>query len=208
MDFDSTRPDDQGRGLADLVDRTYSIELTPHGQVRVINAQAIRGAVKTTGPERAVVLKLFSDEAIQTRHRIKALPPGSQKRAAGTTWHQDQSIDMNMLGKRIFDKTYTLVSIKKSHGRPLAFVDMQAELVSTKPNEKTEMFTDMFDTSDTYRGWMVFDMASGIVQTYAEDLDIQWVAVNPSMDDALDQDTKPVIITMTMSRHNRLEWVD
>ncbi len=208
MHFYSTRPEDQGHYLAGLVDRTYSLVLTDHGQVRDVNAGAVQDAVKEDGAARAVVFKLFSDDAIRTRHMIKAIPPGFARYTVGSTWHQEQSIEINMLGRRVFDKTYTLVSIKKGKGRPLAFVDMQAELISTVPDEKTEVFTRMFDTSDRYRGWMVFDMTAGTVRTYAEDLDIQWVAVNPSMEDSLDQDTEPLSITMTMSRHDRLERMD
>ena len=75
FDFDSTRKADLKKPFAKLIGQSYKIKISPDGSVTVVNAKAIRNAVKE-GYDSRMAKGLLSDGKLVTLHTILALPDG------------------------------------------------------------------------------------------------------------------------------------
>ncbi|MBA7676877.1 hypothetical protein ES703_85122 [subsurface metagenome] len=64
----------------------------------------------------------------------------------------------------------------------------------------------MFDNIETYTGRLELDLTAGKVEKYIEELQTEWVAVDPSAGQK--DDKEPAVLTMSDTRFYSLEKID
>ncbi|MHC4489206.1 MAG: hypothetical protein ACYSW7_08540 [Planctomycetota bacterium] len=128
LDFDSLREEDRNSLLGKLIGQSYTIEITPSGQVsKVIDVSGARAAVRggSTTHKRAAIL--LSANMIKERHTIPALPvTDKNKLRTGDNWSSIKTFLFDMMGSKSYEKIYTLKEIKDTDGRRLAIAEMKA----------------------------------------------------------------------------------
>lgn len=213
LDFDSTREADQNSPLGKLIGRNYLIEIAPTGQVtKVIDAEQERSSLTGTSVADKAALKLLSTDAIKQRHSVYALPAaGKNQLRIGQTWSTLQAFSFDIMGSESYEKIFTLKQIKDHANRQIAIADMKAIPASESPEQSPEeqaasSFLDMFDNTETYLGRLEFDLTSGEIEKYSEQLKSDWVAAEP-----LDEEKSekiPGVMKMGAVRLYNLERVD
>lgn len=207
LDFDSTREADQNNPLNNLIGQSYTIEITPSGQVsNIIDVSEALAAVKD---DKTAVILLSSD-AIKERHTIPALPvAGENQLLPGGTWSNIKNVSFDMMGAKTFERVYTLGEISDAAGHRIALAKMEAvpsvEKVKESHKEQTiDLFSRMFDNKEDYTGEMKFDLAEGKVAEYSETLLVQWFIVDPNPK----KDEPPSALKMSAKRSFSIEKMD
>ena len=208
LDFDSSREKDESHPLNKLIDQSYTIEITPSGEVsRVIDTSDALTAA--SGDKTAVAL--LSAQAIKQRHSIPALPAtGENQLRPGDNWSNIKSFSFDMMGAKSFERIYTLGRIEDEAGHRIATVKMEAVPSAEKAKEShkeqatTDLFSSMFDNTEDYTGELKFDLTEGKVTKYNENLVVRWLIVNPNPKD----DEPPAALRMAATRLFNIEKMD
>lgn len=211
LDFDSSREQDKDHPLAKLIGRSYTIQISPAGQVlKVIDANEARAAVIGDVSAQKTASTLLSEATIQQRHGIPALPPAEKSQlSSGDSWSSIDAFSFDMMGGKSYEKVYTLNEIKEAEGQQYAIVEMNAvpttEMAQELHQEQpTNPFEKMFDTTETYTGQLQLNLTAGKVEKCLENLLIEWVIVDPTPKDK----ENPAALKMTAMRLYHIEQVD
>ncbi len=210
LDFDSSREQDRQNPLSKLIGQSYTIELTPSGQVlKVIDANDARAAAASDSAGKTAA-NLLSDKAIRERHTIPALPASDKNQLqAGGNWSIIKSFSFDMMGSKTYEKVYTLEEIQDTGGRRIAFAKMQAVPSTEKAKElhkeqPASFFANMSDNTETYTGELKLDLTAGKVEEYREKLTTEWFIVDPNPK----ENEQPAALRMTAVRIYSIEKID
>ncbi len=213
LDFDSSREKDRNSPLFKLIGQSYTIKITPSGQIsKVIDVSGARAAVEGSASDNKRAARLLSDEVIKDQHSIPALP-GSEKNQlrTGENWSSIKTFSFDWMGSKTYEKIYTLKEIKDIDGRRIAIVEMNAIPSSEKAKElhkkqTTGFFSQMFDNPiETYTGQLKLDLTSGKVEKYFEEFRSEWIAVDIM---SPEENKEPDTLRMGATRLYRFERID
>jgi len=211
LDFDSSREKDPNSPLSKLIGQSYTIELTSSGQVsKVIDANDARNNVKDSSSVGMAAVKLLSDDMIKERHSIPAMPDSDKDQlSTGDRWSSIKSFSFDMMGSKSYEKVYTLNEIKKVDNHWVAIVRMNAipsaeEAKELYKEEAADLFSQMFDNTETYTGELKLDLTGGKIEQCREELMTEWVIVDPNPKDEKD----PAALRMTATRVYSIEKID
>ena len=211
MDFDSSREKDANSPLCKLVGQSYTIEISPDGQVlRVIDAKEAQAAVEGGSAASKTASVLLSADVIKERHTIPGLPAADKNQLrTGDNWSSVKAFSFDMMGSKSYEKVYTLKEIKEANNRRVAVAEMKAIPSSAMAEElhkeqTTGVFTKMFDNTEAYSGNLVLDLTAGKVQEYFEKLQTEWVMVDPKPE----PNKEPAALKMAATRLYSIEKID
>ncbi len=187
LDFDSSKEKDRSSPLSKLIGQSYTIEITPSGQVsRVVDTSDALAAVKGGTPANRTAVGLLSTETIKERHTIPTLPAaGNDQLRTGENWSSIKSISFDMMGAKAYERVYTLNEIKEVGNRRVAVAEMNAFPSAEKAKElhtqqATGPFSNMFDNTETYTGKLRLDLTDGRIEECSEKLLVEWFIVDPN----------------------------
>jgi len=211
LDFDNSREKDKPSPLTKLIGQSYTIEITPVGQVaKVIDTSQAQAAVTGSSSAHKTAATLLSADAIKQRHSIPAMPSADKNLLRpGDSWSSVRTFDFQMMGSKAYERTYKLKEITDTDQKHLAVVEMSA-IPSTEMAEKLHKeeamgaFSKMFDNKETYTGELKLDLTAGKVEKCIEKLVSEWVVVDPNP--KLDQE--PAALRMAAVRIYHIEKVD
>ena len=212
IDFDSSRKKDKSEPLAKLIGQSYKIKITPSGKVRVIDAKAIRTAVKG-GSAGKLAQRLFSDKEIQKRHSVLALIDAGEKlHSRGDSWSTLAASPPGMLQAKSYEKQYTLQDVKTKGDQQIAVITMNAVPSSKRAPDMASgskdmgFFAKMFEDSGTYDGKLVLNLSTGQIISYQESLKAAWVAAEAPEEHKSDKG--PDTLTMGFTYLYSIEKID
>ncbi len=184
LDFDSSREKDANSPLGKLIGQSYTIEITPDGQVsRLIDAGDARAAVLGKSSANQTAIHLLSEDIVKLRHTIPALPPVEMdKLQAGDNWRNTNNFSFGMMGSKSYERIYTLQEIKGIGNHQTAVVRMEAypSVEAAKDMQGTNPLSNMYDNIETYTGTLRLDLSDGKVAEYSEKLQTEWVIADPN----------------------------
>ena len=160
LDFDSSREKDRNEPLGKLIGQSYTIEITPWGQVtKVIDVSGARAAQANTRAAR-----LLSAEVIKDQHSIPALSAAEKNQLhTGENWSDIKTFSFGPMGSKTYERIYELKEITDTDGRRIAIIEMSVIPSSEKAKELhkeqvTGIFSQMFDNPvETYTGRLKLD---------------------------------------------------
>jgi hypothetical protein len=208
LDFDNVTFADKEHPLAMIVGKSYTIELSPTGDVlRVIDANEARLAARRGSVIPVDALALLRPDTIISRHALAMLPPpNASKVTVGGKWSKMKDVAFGLMGSKSYEKVYTLTQVKETDGRKIAIAQMQAIPGPETPEElekkRASGFSEMFDNTGEYTGQLEFDLTAGKVRKYSEDLKAEWVAVEQK------EAAEPASLKMTATRQLSLDEID
>ncbi len=208
LSFDSQKESDKDAPLATLLRKSYTIQITPSGQVKALDTKNAMAAV-TSAYEKKIVKSLLDPKEIAERHQVTALPKDpADELSVEDTWSEIVASPPGLLAPKSYEKTYTLTAIDAE----VATVKMTAgeSAVPAKGGSQAAggmgMFAKMFDNQDDYTGTLKFDMATGEVLSSTETLISTYTA--QEMPENGDPDKGPDILTMQFINRIQLEKLD
>jgi hypothetical protein len=211
LDFDSSSRQDPNNPLSKLIGQSYTIEITPSGQVSsVSDTDAALEAVKGTSLANNVALRLLSVEAIREQHTIRALPVVDKEQLrVGDNWSSMKKVSFELMGTKSYEKVYTLKEIEEAGNRRVAVAEMEAfpsagDVKQLQKEQTADAFSKMFDNIETYTGELRLNLADGKVEQCNEKLLVEWFIVNPNPK----PDEPPAALRMTATRLYSLERID
>jgi len=220
-DFDSSlaslsqseREKDQNSSLYKLIGQSYTIEITPAGQVsKIIDCSQVQAAVEGNPADSQAASILLEPDAIKLRHTIPALSITDKNQVRiGDSWSNVKPFSFGMMGSKSYERIYTLKKIEDVDNRRIAVVQMNA-IPSSETTEELhkeqamDIFSKMFDNIETYTGGLKLDLNAGKTEEYFEKLQSEWVAVDPSAGQKAD--IEPAALRMTATRFHRIEKID
>jgi len=213
IDFDSSRQEDRSNPLNKLVGQSYTIEITPDGQItKVVDANQARTAVGGDATANKTALNLLDTDVIMKRHEISALPGTYNAQLhTGDNWSSIQTFSFPIVGSKAYERVYTLKEIKTQDNHKTAIVDMNAipssEVEEQSSQEQvTSPLSKMFDSTGPYTGRLELDLTTGKIEKYFEELRSEWIAVDP--DAKQNKDEEPAVVKMGAVRSHSLEKVN
>lgn len=213
LDFDSSREKNLNDPLGALIGQSYTIEITPAGEVsKVIDVTQARAAVKGSSSANERAIQLLSQDAIKKRHAIPALSACDKNQLrTGDNWSSIETFSFGMMGTKSYERIYTLKEIKDEENCQIAVVEMNAIPSAEMSEEQRQeqamgIFSKMFDNTETYTGQLKMDLNAGKVKEYFEELRSEWVAVDPSAGQKGDEE--PAVLRMAATRLYRIEKID
>jgi len=212
LDFDSSKEKDPNSPLKKLIGQSYTIEISPAGQVlKVIDTKQAQTVIKGNTRVHKAALQLLDEEVVKQRHTIPALAALTDKNQfrPEEKWSKIETLSFDMMGFKTYEKTYALKEIEDADGYLVAVAEMNAipstELAEdVNQNQQTNIFSRMFDNIETYTGQLRFDLTAGNVQQCYEKLETEWVIADPSPK----QDEEPSVVRMKAVRFYSMERVD
>ena len=212
VDFDSSKKVDPASALGKLIGQTYTIKVSPSGEVlQISDVGPARDAAKT-GPDARFADDVLKDAAITRRHQILALPDQDKKTLKkGDQWSRITPSPKQTLIPKTYEKTYTVTDITADG--TTATIQMNAAPTTKRPDagpsdeaDKLEAFAGMFDSQDTYTGQLVIDLKSGKVKSYSEKLISRYTAAQvPKDDEAAKQ---PDVLELGYTEESSIDAVD
>lgn len=198
-DFDSAQDGVFGR----LVGMDYTITIAPTGQVIEVDASQARRDIRQQGAQARQARLLLDDEEIIDRHTVSVLP--GEELTVGDDWTNIKTFSFGMLGSKELERIYTLKQVKKESGRTVAVAELSAipsaeESTMLHQQAMASGFDTMFDTTHDYSGTVELDVDNGMFINCVEDLNAEWVIVEPAPDDQ-----EPGMLKMSARIYNSLE---
>lgn len=181
LDFDSSR--DKDTPLNNLIGQSYTIAITPSGEVSAI-IDANDALAAAAGDTKATAL--LSADSIKERHAVSALPgAGENELRAGESWSKIKSVSFDMMGAKTYEKIYTLKEVRSIGNRRVAIAEMEAvpsvtDAVGVQQGQPTDLFSKMFDNTGSYTGELKLSLTEGKVVEYREELLVEWFIVDPN----------------------------
>lgn len=188
LEFDSTKEHDPTSPLAEMIGQSYTVELTPSGQVaQVIDANDIRAAVQGISNANDVANALLTENAVKELIGIPGLPDADKNRLQpGDTWSEIENFSFELMGPKSYEKIYTFSEVQQIGNRRVAIAAMNG-VPSTeqakelyKEQEPATVLSKMFDNKETYTGELKLDLTGGRIEECREDLEIEWFFVDPN----------------------------
>jgi len=211
MNFDSSRQQDGQNPLSKLIGQSYTIQITPSGQVlKLIDANDARAAVKGDSAANKTAASLLSLKVITERHTIPALPASEKNQIpTGENWSSIKSFSFTMMGSKAYEKIYTLKEIKDVDNHRIAIAQMEAvpsaEYAKELHKEQSAaFFANMSDNKETYTGRLKLDLTAGKVEECRENLTTEWLIVDPNPKNS----EQPAALKMTAVRSYSIEKID
>jgi hypothetical protein len=202
LDFDSSRAEDANAPMAKLIGQSYTIEITPSGEVaKVIDVNSAIAAVKGDSPAQKAAMKLLEPEVIKDRHGLLSLPVDKSQLNIGGNWKNVKTFSFGLMGPVTYERIYTLKSIDNQK----ATAEMKA-VPATEPNQSTSRIAKNFDHKGQYWGELQFDTGSGQLVKYSETLEEEWLAAKPS--DEKGTEGEPTALTMSARRYYSIEKIN
>ncbi|MBC8378393.1 MAG: hypothetical protein H8E62_04385 [Planctomycetes bacterium] len=205
LSFDSQKESDKDAPLATLLGKSYTLQITPSGQVKTLDTKNAMAAV-TSAYEKKIVKSLLDPKEIAERHQIAALPKDlADELSVGDTWSKVVASPPGLLAPKSYEKTYTLTAIDAA----VATVQMTAGESAVPAEGGSQaaggmgMFAKMFDNQDDYTGTLKFDLETGEVLSSVETLISTYTA--QEMPENGDPDKGPDILTMQFINRIQLE---
>ena len=114
--------------LSKLIGLSYTIELTPQGDVsKIIDVNEVLSIVKGTSQAHMTGARLFEESAIKQRHQIPVLVTTHEKQMRpGDSWSSVKTLSFGMMGSKSYERIYTLEEVKNMNGQKIAVVNMKA----------------------------------------------------------------------------------
>jgi hypothetical protein len=214
LDFDSSRENDRNQPFSKLIGQSYTIEITPSGQVsKVIDVNEARAATADSTPTGQRIVRLLSVEVIKGRHSIPALPAAEKKTLRlGETWSNIKTFSFGLMGSKSYERIYELKEIKDSDDRRIAIAEMSVIPSSEKAKElhkeqATGLFSQMFDNPvEIYTGRLELDLTAGKIEKYSEEFRSEWIAVDPMA--SVKEGKEPDTLQMGAIRLHSIERID
>lgn len=206
FDFDSTRQADLKKPFAKLIGQSYKIKMSPDGSVTVVDANAIRKAVKT-GQDSQVARGLLNDDRLVTLHSILALPDsGSSSVSKGQSWKRIEASHPGLRwAPKSFAKTYTVKQVAKEDGQQSVQIEMNAienfDAIDGQKVRGMGPFSKIFDPEEKYTGQIV--LKDGRVENYNEKFVGTYVAAE--MPSGASAEMEPDALTMGFIRSISIE---
>jgi len=211
LDFDSSSRKDPNNPLGKLIGQSYTIELTPSGDVsKVMDVGGARSAVEGSTSGHRMATNLLSEKAIKDRHAISALPDANESTVhLGESWSRIKSLSFDLMGAKSYEKIYTLEEVRDINNRRIALARMDAvpsaeEAKELHKEQATSPFSQMFDNTERFTGELKLDLTSGNVWECREEMLIEWFIVDPNPED----DERPAALRMTAARLAGIERID
>jgi hypothetical protein len=205
IDFDSAKEADvKSQPIGKLIGQSYTVKLSPAGKVlEIIDAKAIQAAVSGETSADKEAYRLVEPDLITERHTIAAMPAADKSQARiGDKWNSVKDFDFRMMGKKSYERVYTLKEIKDGQ----AIITMNAIPTSKSGEEESQTgFSKMFDNKESYEGETVLATAAGKVDKSFENLKTEWTAVDP--ESKADESKEPSALRMTSIRNFSVEKV-
>jgi hypothetical protein len=203
LDFNSAT--NSKHALASLIGRSYSIKISPFGDVSPVDIASARAVSSDK-----FVKSFLANKSIQKRHEVLALPAvGNTKLKAGQSWSKVKSPPPGMLDPKNFEKIYTLKSVRGN----MAQIEMQAVPTSKATDDKAAksdsgmgIFAKMFDAEDSWSGNLTLDLSSGAITKYNETLVSTYLAAEESRVQV--EGKGPDMLTMGLTSSVILEKID
>ena len=212
VDFDSSREEDQRSPLAMLIGQSYTIEITPAGEVTKVDAKQADIAIRSGPIPPKTALTIIEPDAIRRRHGTLILPEADKNQLrTGGSWSAVKTFSFGRMGPKSYERIYTIRQIEEKDGRRIAVADMNtipaSEMTEQLREEQvTAKVSKMFDNTETYTGRLKLDLTTGKIEQYLEELQSEWVAaIRPAKQKS---DKAPVVLTMGASRFYKLERID
>lgn len=187
LDFDSSREGDQNSPLAKLVGQSYTVKITPNGEVSdITDIEQARAAIVGSSLSHKNALSLLSEEHIKHRHSVPALGPTAEQRLkTGDDWNNTKVFTFPIVGAQSYERVYTFKEIIEQDNQQVAVVEMNAipsaEMAADlHKKDTTRGIARMFDNTTVYTGQLEFELAKGKVKNYSEKLVSEWIIVNPA----------------------------
>lgn len=206
--FDSTDKKDAKSPMSKLLGQSYRIQISPTGNVKVLDAQAAKTSVRA-GYEKKIVTSILDDKNIIACHEVIALPQEkSSGLAVNDSWTQTVSSPPGLLAPKNYQKTYTLTDLDTQAGVTVATIEMVAGEDAKAASSNSlgggmGIFAKMFDNEDTYKGSMEIDLDSGVLLTMEETLISTYLA--QEMPENGDPAKGPDTLTMQFTNRVLLE---
>lgn len=204
LSFDSQSEESKDAPMAKLLGQSYTIQITPEGQVKPLDTKAAASAV-TAPYEKKIAKSLFDSKAIVARHQTTALPKDRALLSVDDTWSEVVPSPPGLLAPKSYEKVYTLTAVNGS----VATIDMAAgESAKTAEGMSQAagsmgIFAKMFDNKDDYTGNLKINLATGEVIASAETLTSVYTA--QEMPENGDPDKGPDTLTMQFINRILLE---
>ncbi len=213
VDFDSSRAEEPDNPLSRLIGQSYTIEITPAGEVaEIVDVSGAQAAVAgTDSSARKAAASLLTQEAVKRRHGIVSLPAAGEKQLqTGQSWDSVKTFSYGLMGAKSYKKSYTLKQIKDINGRRIAEVEMNAAATSEMAEQlhkeqTTDDFSKMFDNIETYTGRLEFDLTAGKIEKSFEKLQTEWIKALP---DPSAEEKGPAVLKMGTIRLHGMERID
>lgn len=213
VDFDSSKTKDPNSPLLKLIGKSYTIQITPTGNVlKLVDASEAQAAVRGGTTAHKTAATQLSPSVVKERHSINALPARNKNRLRpGDNWNRAKTFAFGIMGSKSYQRAYKLKNIKKQGKRSLATIEMNATPSADNAQQLHQQkamgaFSNMFDNVETYTGELTLDLTAGKIEKYFEKLQSEWVAVEPSVGEATEKE--PAILRMKASRFHSLEKID
>jgi len=214
VDFDSSRAEEPDNPLSRLIGQSYTIEITPAGEVaKVIDVSGAQAAVtgRDSSDDRKAAASLLTPNAIERRHGVPALPAAEENQLqTSQSWDSIKTFSFGLMGSKSYKKTYTLKEIKEADGRRIAEVEMNGVTSSDMAEQlhkeqTTGDFSKMFDNIETYTGRLEFDLTAGKIEKSFEKLQTEWIR---ALADPSSEEKGPAVLKMGTIRLHRMERID
>lgn len=212
LDFDSSREEDWENPLSKLIGQSYTIELTPSGEVsKVIDVNDTRAAIAGETRNDARARHLLSPVVIKEQHSIPLIPSADDEQLLpGKQWSNIKTFAFGPMGSKSFERIYEITQINETDGQRTAVVQMKAVPSTARAKEiykeqSMGIFSSMFDNTETYTGQLRQDLTSGQIEKYSEEFRGDWIAVDPF---ATNQEKEPNMLRMSATRIHSIERID
>jgi hypothetical protein len=212
LDFDSSREEDLENPLNKLIGQSYTMELSPSGEVsKVIDANDARAAIAGETRNDARARNLLSPVVIKEQHSIPLIPSADDEQLLpGKKWSNIKTFAFGPMGTKSFERIYEITKINETDGRRIAVVQMKAVPSTARAKEiykeqSMGIFSSMFDNTETYTGQLRQDLTSGQIEKYIEEFRGDWIAVDPL---ATNQKKQPNMLRMSATRIHSIERID
>ncbi len=205
LSFDSQKESDKDAPLAKLLGKSYTIQITPTGEVKALDTKNAMAAV-TSAYEKKIVKSLLDPKEIAERHQVSGLPKDvTDSLSVEDTWSEIVASPPGLLAPKSYEKTYTLTAVDDSVATVQMTAGESAEAVegSSQAAGGMGMFAKMFDNEDDYTGTLKFDLATGEVLSSTETLISTYTA--QEMPEKGDPDKGPDVLTMQFINRIQLE---
>jgi hypothetical protein len=171
-EYDNTNIKSSDNPLSKLIGLSYSIEVTPSGEViRIVDADKALTGFMAANSGNKVVISLLSSDAIKERHTIKPLVAARNKQLQkGDSFTTAETISFDLMGNRTYEKTYSLNDIiEEPSGERTAVITMRAASQPEKP-----AVTISINNNEAYTGIFKLELTKSWVLQNREELAVEW----------------------------------
>lgn len=212
IEFDSSNEANTQSSLAKLIGQSYTVKISPSGKVvEISDIESARSAV-SSGSDATLAARLLNRDNIERRHEILSLPDeGYKSLSAESKWTRVVSSPRGVLMPKKHEKLYEVKEIINDARSKLALVEMSAVPTSKETKDSSnltpaEVFSNFFDSIDTFTGRLLIDVNTGKVYDYSEDFKSKYTAAQLPKNAA--DANQPDVLELMFTQQHSLELVD